>query len=101
MEGAQDLSQLRATHASMATTDNVNNKGLLAGAGPRTQGKRALVRAEKAQGSGGPLAAGELRTRRWGQRRGQAPQPKRNPFGPVATRAFFRPLVHGMAMHAG
>lgn len=103
MEGAQDLSQLRATHASMVADDDTDassssssSKGLLADAGPRTQGKRALVRgAEQAQETSGDTG----RTRRWGQRRGRALQPKRNLFGPVAARAFFRPLVHGMVLH--
>lgn len=110
MEGAQDLSQLRPTHALMAATTNSNQGGsLLADAGPRVQGKRALVGVvaastptnQQQQPAGGATVLAEGKTRRWGYRRGRAPLPARNRFGPVAARAFFRPLVHGLWRHAG
>lgn len=112
MEGAQDLSQLRPTHALMAATANSNQGGsLLADAGPRVQGKRALVvgvaaassqmNQQQQQPAEGATALAEAKTRRWGYRRGRAPLPARNRFGPVAARAFFRPLVHGLWRHGG
>lgn len=117
MEGAQDLSQLRPTHALMGATNgkdgnnNSSSSSLLADAGPRVQGKRALVGGSgvasasssslPAGRQAGPTALAESKTRRWGYRRGRAPLPARNRFGPVAARAFFRPLVHGLWQHAG
>lgn len=104
MEGAQDLSQLRPTHALMGETDSSNSNSLLAAdIGPRVQGKRALVRetGSKKEAASGALSMAVGKTRRWGYRRGRAPQPTRNLFGPVAARAFFRPLVHGLWQHVG
>ncbi len=102
MEGAQDLSQLRPTHALMAASKGGGGEGgLLAEAGPRVQGKRALVQAGAASSDKTALATAGGKTRRWGYRRGRAPQAQRNLFGPVAARAFFRPLVHGILRHAG
>jgi hypothetical protein len=107
MEGAQDLSQLRPTHALMAASKGSEGGGggLLAEAGPRVQGKRALV-VEAGDGSSSSsksdnTALSTGKTRRWGYRRGRAPQAQRNLFGPVAARAFFCPLVHGVLQHAG
>ena len=91
--GARDLSGVGGKQAAAKGKKEEATAPLLVGGAPRTQGKRGLVStSEGGEGS---------KTRRWGYRRNAAPATFRNQFGPVAARAFFRPLLNELLRSYG